>query len=163
MRQLAIVPENTSSLETPVSAALDAALFKLSAQKTLRKTPKPLYFNRQTVVKKTVISDDAWGIDAWEEGSDGSGWGSCEGTGTSEEIKGLQVRHRPATWYEDTFFRKHKKLGRYRCYCTSRLRWNWVFENDEKNLGNEDNQKNLEWDVVPPLEEIFETSHGSDD
>lgn len=158
MRQLAIVPENTSGLEASLSAALDTALFKLSAQKTLQKIPKPRNSNRQTVVTKTVISDAAWANNTWEEGSDGSGWGSCDGTGTSEEIEGLKVRYRAATWYEDTFFRKERKLGRHRCYYSSRLRWNWSFEDDEENTGKEENEKNLQWDVLP-LEEIFDDDY----
>jgi hypothetical protein len=136
-RKLAIVPANTSLLESSVAAALDTALFKLSAQKTIRKTPKPLMYNRQTVVTKTVIDDGGWASNTWDEESDSSGWGSLGVAETGDDSEGLRVQYKASSWSEDTFFRKDKKLGKYRCYIDSLLRWNWMIDDDEGKLGEE--------------------------
>jgi len=168
-QKLAIVPENSAILESLVAAALDTALFKLSAQKLIRKTPKPLMHNRQTVVTKTVIAGDGWASNTWDEESDNSGWGSWGHTETSDETEGLRIQYKASTWAEDTFFRKHKKLGKHKCYIDSLLRWNWMIEDDknkleeekkisEENLGDAEMELELGWKLMNKLNHSLQVS-----
>lgn len=127
IRKLAIAPENTAVIESSVAAALDTALSKLSAQRTIRKRPKPLMWNRQTVVRKKTVVGNAG---SWEVDSESSGWDDPD-----SEVEGLDVQHNQSTWSEDSFFTQNKKLGKYRCYYKSLLRWNWKIKEVEG--GNE--------------------------
>lgn len=90
----------------------------------------------------------------WEESYDGSGWGSAE---DNEEMGGYKVQYKPTTWAEDTYFREHKGLGRYRCYVHTLLRWNWI-PHDEQETTREDKQGEQEEMLGDNLEQYYDVS-----
>jgi hypothetical protein len=156
MRKLAIVPANAQELRFLVASALDTAILKLAAQKTLQKSPKPLMYNRMTRVLRVGVDGD-WTKSTWEHCSDSSGWGSADETG---EVEAYKVQYSPTTWSEDTYFRQHKRLGRYRCYIHTLLRWNWVPHDEQNEARDGEKGETGEEEHMPEesLEEYYDMS-----
>jgi hypothetical protein len=143
MRQLDIVPANAQELHSLVASALETAILKLAAQKTIRKPPKPLMYNRLTRVLRVGVEGDR-SSSTWEECSESSGWGSWGSEEDSEEMEGYKVQYKPTTWSEDTYFREHKRLGRYRCYVHTLLRWNWIPHNEQNEARDDEKGEAVE-------------------